>query len=288
MGNAWPVGPVMVTGATGTVGRSVVEQLLTAGRPVRTGVRNPATADLPPGVEVVRLDFTDRATVAPALAGAEGLFLMRPPAISDVGTALGPLVESAGAAGVSRVVALSVMGVNPAMPHWRMERMVRKAGLDLTALRPAYFAQNFVTAFGADIRRRSQLRLACGNGRLSFVDTRDVAAVAARVLAEPGRFDPGPVTLTGPEALSFEDVASVLSDALGRRVVYVAQSLRKRRRELRAEGLDPALVRVQLVIDATTRLGLAKKVTDDLPRILERPAGTLAQFVADYRAAWIT
>lgn len=110
-------GAVLVTGATGTVGRALVTELLAAGVPVRAGVRRPGQTDLPGGAEQVHLDFADPATAAPALAGVDRVFLMRPPAISDVRTALGPLVTAAARHGVRRVVVLSVMGVNPARPH---------------------------------------------------------------------------------------------------------------------------------------------------------------------------
>ena len=277
---------VLVTGATGTVGRALVTQLLAAGTPVRAGVLDPTTAELPPGAAPVRLDFRDPTTAAPALAGVDRLFLLRPPAISDVDAALGPLVRAAAQAHLRRVVVLSVMGVNPALPHWRMERMVRRAGLTMTALRPAYFAQNLLTAFGQELREHSRLRLACGRGRVSFVDTRDVAAVAARVLADPDGYPPGPRVLTGPAALDFTDVAGLLSDELGRPVRYAPCSLMERRRTLQAQGADPAYVRVQLVIDVTTRLGLAKKVTRGVQDMLGRPATSLAEFVHDHRDSW--
>lgn len=277
---------VLVVGATGTVGRPLVAELLGAGQQVRAGVRDPDRADLPAGAVPVRLDLDDPATVAPALGEADLLFLMRPPAMSDVRTGLGPLVAVA-ATQVRHVAVLSVLGVNPAMPHWHMEQMVRRAGLASTALRPAYFSQNLLTAFGDDLRRRSQLRLASGAGRVSFVDTRDVAAVAARVLLEPDRHGGAPLTLTGPEALTFHDAAALLTADLGRPVTYVRQTLLQRRRELRARGDAPGLLRVQLVIDITTRLGLAKQVTADVPRVLGRPATTLAEFVHDHRDAWL-
>ncbi len=116
---------------------------------------------------------------------------------------MGPLVRAAADAGVRRVVVLSVMGVNPALPHWRLERMVREHGLAMTELRPAYFAQNLLTALRADVREHARLRLACGSGRVSVVDTRDVAAVAAAVLREPDAYPVGPRTLTGPAALGW-------------------------------------------------------------------------------------
>lgn len=277
---------VLVTGATGTVGRALVSELLAAGETVRAGVRDPAAADLPSGAQPVRLDLLDPTTAAPALAGVDRLFLLRPPAISDVTTALGPLVHAAAAAGVRRVVVLSVMGVNPALPHWRMERMVQKAGLSMTALRPSYFAQNLLTAFGQELREHSRLRLACGSGRVSFVDTRDVAGVAARVLVDPDAHPAGPRTLTGPEALDFSQAAALLSDELGRQIRYEPCNLLTRRRTLREQGADPAYVRVQLVIDVTTRLGLAKRVTRGVEDVLGRPATTLGSFVHDHRDSW--
>jgi uncharacterized protein YbjT (DUF2867 family) len=283
-------GAVLVTGATGTVGRHLVTELLAAGQDVRAGSRDPAGAGLPPGAVPVRLDFTDAETVRSALDSVDRLFLLRPPAISDVRTALGPLIAAARASMVRQVVVLSVMGVNPLMPHWWMERMVRAAGLPFVALRPAYFAQNLLTTFGEDIRHRSELRLAAGTGRLSFIDARDVAAVAARILTDPDRLgqpQQRPLTLTGPQSLSFHDAAALLSTELGRTVRYVPQRLLDRRRELRAQNLAPTYVRVQLVIDITTRFGLASTVTADVPETLRRPARTLADFVRDHCAAWI-
>lgn len=287
-------GAVLVTGATGTVGRHLVAGLLAAGRQVHAGVRDPDHAELPHGAAPVRLDFTDPTTAAPALDGVDRVFLMRPPAISDVRAALGPLVTAAAQRGVRQVVALSVMGVNPLLPHWRMERMVHTAGLPLVALRPAYFAQNLLTAFGADIREHSELALAAGRGRVSFVDARDVAAAATVLLTNPTPTHPGPPgdptrrswTLTGQQALSFADAAALLSTELDRPVRYRALGLLAHRHLLRAQGLNPAYVRVQLVIDLTTRLGLAATLTPDITTILGRPPTTLATFLHDHRHAW--
>ena len=117
-------GSVLVTGATGTVGQALVADLLAAGVPVRAAVTD-LSAVLPAGAEPVRLDLLDPRTAAPALDGADRVFLLRPPAISDVDRASGPLVRAAAPSGVRRNVVLSVMGVNPAVPHWRTERPAR-------------------------------------------------------------------------------------------------------------------------------------------------------------------
>lgn len=279
-------GVVLVSGATGTVGRPLLDHLLAAGHHVRAAVRDPDTADLPAAVEVVRLDFNDPVTVGPAVAGVDRAFLMRPPAISDVATAMGPLITAAAAQQVRRIVVLSVMGVNPALPHWRMEQLVKASGVPMTALRPAYFAQNFLTAFGQDISLRSELPLASGNGKVSFIDTRDIAAVAAVVLSDLDAHGTDPLTLTGPQALTFTDAAGLFSEELRRPVRYLKQGLWQRRRQLRERGMEPGYVRVQLIIDITTRLGLAGKITQDVPLILGRPATTLQQFIHDHRDAW--
>ncbi|WP_353648735.1 NAD(P)H-binding protein [Nakamurella sp. A5-74] len=286
MAPAAGTGVVLVCGATGTVGRPLLEHLVVAGHHVRAAVRDPETAALPAAVEVVRLDFTDPATVGPAVAGVDRVFLMRPPAISDVATAMAPLITAAANQQVRRIVVLSVMGVNPALPHWRMEQLVKASGVPMTALRPAYFAQNFLTAFGQDISLRSELPLASGSGRVSFIDTRDIAAVAATVLSDLDGHGTDPLTLTGPQALTFTDAAGLFSRELRRPVRYLQQGLWQRRRQLRERGMDPAYVRVQLIIDITTRLGLVGKITQDIPRILGRPATTLQQFIHDHRDAW--
>lgn len=277
---------MLVTGATGTVGRHQVAALLAAGQEVRAGVRELPAAGVLEGVRPVRLDLSDPSTAVAALRGVDRLFLLRPPAITDVRAAFGPVVAAAARQQVRRVVVLSVMGVNPALPHWRLERLVHAAGLSCTALRPSYFAQNLITAFGEDLRVRSRLRLAAGQGRVSFIDVRDVAAVAALVLSDPDGHPAGPVTLTGPRALDFGAAASVLTAELGRPVTSLQQGLLVRRRELLAAGADPAYVWVQLVINLTTRLGLAGRVTQDVPRLLGRPATTLREFVRDHPAAW--
>jgi len=118
-------------------------------------------------------------------------------------------------------------------------------------------------------------------------DDGDVAEVAARILTDLHDHPVGPLTLTGPEALTFEAAATLLSAELGRPITYLRQSLRQRRRALQADGTPAAFVNVQLLIDMTTRLGLARRVTLDLARVLGRPAGSLARFVHDHRAAWL-
>lgn len=179
---------VLVTGATGTVGRDVARGLAEAGEAVRcatTSHGHRGSPDLPG--ESVAFDFTDPSTYGPALAGVDRIFLVRPPAISNVARDIRPFVLAAARRPIRLVVFLSLMGVNRVMPHWRIEQDLGAAGLPATMLRPAFFTQNLATAYRADIAEHDRIRLPAGSGRTSFVDTLDVARAAVVALRDPAR-----------------------------------------------------------------------------------------------------
>ena len=278
--------PALVTGATGNVGAPLLDSLARAERPaIAAGPSiDPDTPDTP--LAPRRFDFEDPATFGPALDGIGSVFLMRPPQIGDTKRFIRPFVSAMADAGVDHVVFLSLMGVNRVMPHWQVEQDLEDSTVPWTFLRPSFFSQNLTGAYGADIRDHDRIRLASGRGRTSFIDTRDVADVAALVLADPTAHVGHAYTLTGPAALGYSTVASMLSAALGRPIVYQPIGLLRYRSELRAQGLPGAFVNVQLLINVVARVGLAAKVDDTLPRLLGRPARTLQGFLDDHLDEW--
>ena len=275
---------MLVTGATGTVGRYVVDRLVEQGVPV---IR--AAHDVTGSVEgyTRRFDFAAANTWGPALEGVDRVFLMRPPAISDVKGVIRPFIAELARRGIRQTVVLSVMGVNPAMPHYRLEQDVKAAGLPATMLRPAFFMQNLETAYRDDIRDRDRIRLPAGAGKTSFVDTRDVADVAVAALAAPDVHAGHAYTLTGGAALNWNAVASLLSAELGRPINYEPISLITARSELRAAGFPSAYVNIQLLIHVVARLGLADTVNAEIPRLLGRAPRTLADYIHDTRHVWM-
>jgi uncharacterized protein YbjT (DUF2867 family) len=275
-------GAVLVTGPTGTVGASLLAHLRQRGVRAVAGVHTPRDG-LGDGVVV---DFERPSTFPAALTGVDRVFLLRPPAVSDTRRYIRPFIRAAQEHGVRHVVFLSVMGVNRLLPHWRVEQDLRASGMTWTFLRPSYFAQNLETAFRTDIRDHGLLRLAAGRGRTSFVDTRDVAEVAALALTDPAVHAGRVHTLTGPAALTWDEVASILSAELGRPVHHEPVGPLTRRRELRRAGYPPDYVAVQLVIDTVARLGLAARVTPAIEQLLHRPATPLTRYVHDRREAW--
>ena len=274
---------ILVTGATGTVGSGVCRELESQSVRVRAAVRTPDQFE---GVadEVVRFDFTDPTTYHETFAGADSMFLVRPPALSRVRRDIVPALAAAVGAGVDHVVFLSVIGAdrNPLVPHARIESWLDESGIETTHLRASFFMQNLLTEHRGEIET-GELCVPAGRGETSFVDARDVAAVGAKALTGPiaGAYD-----LTGPEALNYAEVAQILSRELSHEVQYRRPSLpRFVYQQYRSTG-DFRKAVVMAGIYTTARFGFAGRVTEDCGRLLEREPGDFETFVQDHRDEW--
>lgn len=279
---------ILVTGATGNVGRALVDCLVEMGAPVCAAVRDPQrTHDFSASVETVALDLADPTTYAPALTGVKRLFLMRPPAITDIEHTLKPFVAMATEMGVRHITFLSLLGAesNRFVPHYEVEQLLMAGGVPYTFLRAGFFMQNLDTTHRAEIRDRDELFIPAGQGKTAFIDVRDIAAVAAKTLTEVGHaYQAYP--LTGEESLTYDEVAEILSAQLGRRIRYANPNpVRFAWRHWRT-GEPLGYVGVMTMIYLTTRFGMAAKITPDVRRLLGRAPRTLRQYVADYTAVW--
>lgn len=283
-----PHGPIVVTGATGNVGLHVARRLVTEGVPVRIAARDPESAGtLVPGAEVVRFAFGDESTYAATFDGARSLFLVRPPQITAVKKRILPAIDAARAAGVRHVVFLSLQGAdrNRVVPHRRVEEHLAAHGPAWTFLRPSFFMQNLSTTHRRDIAVNDEVFVPAGRGRTSFVDTRDIADVAATVLTDPGHENRA-YELTGAEALSYGEIAEILSDVLGREIRYVDPSPWRFWRRIRGRGTAPGYVLVMIALYTVCRLGLAQRVTSEMEALLDRAPRTFREFARDYADAW--
>jgi uncharacterized protein YbjT (DUF2867 family) len=276
---------VLVTGATGTVGSLVCEALADRDCEARALARDPA--DAPAGADGVAFDFEKPETWGRAFDGGDSLFLVRPPAISRVGESLLPAVDAALRCGVEHVTLLSVLGAerNPLLPHRRIEKHLLDADCTHTFLRASFFMQNLDEVHAVDVREHSEIFVPAGDGETSFVDARDIADVAAVTLLEPGH-ENAAYDITGAEALTYEEVAAVFTEVLGREVTYPDPSVLAFARRMRGRGESPGFVAAMLVIYTTARFGLAGRVTDDTARLLGREPRSLREYVGDYAPAF--
>lgn len=272
---------VLVTGATGTVGSAVVEQLADRSVRVRMAARDTAAVDPRDGVETVGFDFERPETWGATLADVDRLFLVRPP---NVG--VGRLKEFADAAarvGVLHVVYLSVLGAekNPLVPHYRMERHLESADVAHTFLRAANFMQNFSEIHREDVVERGEIYVPAGDDETGFVDARDVAAVGVAALTEPGHENRA-YDVTGPEALDCYEIAEAFTDILGRLISYPEPSIPRFVWRMRSRGVPYPMIGVMVVLYTVTRLGRSGRVSDDARRVLGREPRSIREFVEDY------
>jgi len=279
---------ILLTGASGTVGREVAKRLAQRGTPARLALRDPSRgvegADV---LERVRFDFHDPSGFDKALEGVDRVFLLRPPQLANVKRDFDPFLLAMLRADVRRVVFLSVRGAerNPLLPHRRIEKLLERSGLAWTHLRPNDFMQNFATVHRDDIRDRGEIWAPAGEGRTSFVDARDVADAAAAVLTGEGH-ERRAYPLTGPEALTMDQAAATLSLVLGRPVRYRNPGVLAFLRHALAAGRPLAMGLVMTGVYTVSRLGLAAGVSPELERLLGRPPTPLRRFAEDYASTW--
>ncbi len=281
--------PVLVTGATGNTGRAIVDELARRGTPVRAMVRAGADrAKLPAGIPVAVADFDDPASIAAALDGAERAYLVTPSS-ERAEEQQRRFADLAATAGVRHLVVLSQLAADEHSPvrflryHAAVEQHVRDLGIPFTFLRPNLFFQGLL-AFAGPIAAEGRFYAPIGDATVSAVDVRDIAAVAAVTLTEPGH-EGAIYTLTGPAAVTHAQIATALTDALGREVTFTdvppdafADSLR---------GILPPWQVDGLLEDyAHYRRGEAAAVSPAVTEITGRPPTDAWQFARDYAPAF--
>jgi uncharacterized protein YbjT (DUF2867 family) len=276
---------ILVTGATGTVGSALIKRLSARGENVRAFVRNAQHKISFPGVEFVQGDFREPASFVAALEGVDRLFLLIPSS-TEVEGQQKAFVDAAKKRKVRHIVNLSQLGANKKSKgrfqryHGVVENYIRKSGLAFTFLRPNLFMQALLK-FRSTISSQGALYAPAGEGRVSLVDVRDIAAVAERALSDPGH--QGKIyTITGPQALTHGEIAAELSEALGKPIRHVDISPEKMRDTLLSFGMPPWQVDGIIEDYEQYRNGEAAEVTSAVKDVTGREPHTFAEFARDY------
>lgn len=279
------MGKVLVTGATGNIGKYVVSELIKKGEAVKAALFNVEKGEL--DCEKVQFDFLNKATFDDALKDVDRIFLVRPPQLADPKKDMRPFLDAVRAKGIKQVVFVSLLGVekNPIVPHRKIEDMIREMAIPYTFLRPGFFMQNLSTTHQEEIRARDEIFVPVGKAKTSFIDTRDIGAVAAQCFVDEKHIFQS-YTLTGNEAIDYYEVAKILSEVLGRNINYKNPGLLKFRRETINRGIKKEFANVMTMLYLLTRMGTAEKVTDDLEKVLQRKPISFKQFACDHKGIW--
>lgn len=278
--------PILVTGATGKIGREVVRQLTAEGRAVRALVRSPEKGSTLErlGVQVAYGDFSRPESVAEALRGVEGLFLLSP-VHESLATREAEIIAMAKRAGIRHVALLSGRGASLESPsalirmHAQSEQTLRESGLGYTILRPDYFMQNLL-GYASSIRARGGFESTFIEAPLCMIDCRDIASVAVAALTEEGH-DGQSYELTGPEALSPLQAAERLTLGLGKPISCAEITPERLAAGLAAMGVPRWLVND---LTATPKPGAPLEPTTVVADILHRPPLSLDRFIQDNAA----
>jgi len=280
---------ILVTGATGTVGRELVAELASRGGKVRVLSRHPAAATFPAGVETVSADLGHPETLAPALAGVERVFVL---ATGSARLAHETnLVAAARQAGAARLVKLSALTAADQTAgdiitgwHRAAEQAVAGSGLSWTILRPGAFMSNTL-AWAGMIKHQGQVFAPFGSVKTAAIDPADIAAAAATALLQDGH-DGRTYPLSGPELISARDQAGALSAALGRQLGFTEIPAGAARQRMIQAGLPHQVADAVLATQASAGTGPAAEIRPTVPQLTGRPARTYRDWVIRHLAAF--
>jgi uncharacterized protein YbjT (DUF2867 family) len=277
---------ILVTGASGNAGGTVLREVLKTGKPVKAMYRSPEdAAKSPENVEAVIADFADKPSLARALKGVDSVYLVCSP-VRELVDLEGNMLDACRESGVRHVVLNSALGAEDypkSFPGWhrKVEDKLKSSGLESVILRPNSFMQNILMYYAPSIRAQGAFYAAMGEARISFIDVRDIAAVAAQALTS-SKHVATTYELNGPEALTYSGLAEKISRASGRTVRYVDIPVERQRQAMLDQGMPEWQVTALLDLQAYYTGGKGGAVDEVLANLLGRAPTTMDQFLAEF------
>lgn len=284
---------ILITGATGNVGLETLKILVEKYAhlaEIYAAVYNTEEAKKYisyKDVSFLHLDFTNQQTFDSALSGMDKVLLVRPPQLSDVKKIFTPFIRAVKEQNISHIVFLSLQGVenNTLTPHYKIEKLIQNNYIPYTFLRPSFFMQNLTTTHRQEIKEKNEIFIPAGKGKTNFVDVRDIAEVAAKVLTNDEHLNKA-YELTGPESLDYYQIAEVISKQVNRKINYKNPSLfsfiiRKKR-----EGYTVPYIIVMMALYTIAKIGKAAGYSPELEQLLGRPPRSFYKFASDFKEVW--
>lgn len=278
---------ILITGATGNVGYETIRELvqMEGKHKIIAGDYNLDRAQDKlaefKNLEFRKIDFTDASTFTDALDNVDIVFLLRPPQLADIPKYFEPFMDQMTKKGVQKIVFLSVHGVEEQekIPHHKIEKLIFSKQLEYVFLRPGYFMQNLTTTLIREIKEKDKIFIPTGRLKFNWVDARDIGAVAAHILHDFDRYRNDAFEITGQEFLSFKEVAEILSEILGRNIIYESPNLLKFYFSKRKQGLSSAMIYVMIMLHYLPRF---KKNEPRLTTTVKKIAGSEPHRLKDF------
>jgi uncharacterized protein YbjT (DUF2867 family) len=283
---------ILVTGASGNIGSEVVKQLLSDAPEVSIKAavhssQNVKKVKYDDRVKVIQIDYKEPETVREALNGVDKLFLLTPDVPNAADLASNVVIE-AKKAGIRHIMKQSVMGANLEADvgtmrlHRQAEKVIEQSGIPFTFLRPNEFMQNFVNFHSPSIRENNAFYVPLEDAKVSLVDVRDIAAVAVKSLTDEDRHKNKTYLITGPEALSYHQVAEILSNTTGRKINYVNISDEEARAAMKEMGMSDWLINTVSELSDYFRKGKASEISPAVDEVTGNKPISFSQFANDY------
>ena len=279
---------ILITGASGTVGGAVLAEVEKAGLEFKAMYRSESDArKAPPSVTTVLADFANPPSLSSAMAGVDSLFLVCSP-VRELVALESNAIDAARESGVRHVLLNSALGAGDypkSFPSWhrQVEDKLKSSGLAFTILRPNSFMQNILAYNAPSIRAQSAFYAAMGNARLSYLDVRDIAEAAAKILAAPSAHAGKTYELNGPQAVCNAEIARRISLVAGRSVQFVDIPEPAQRKSMLELGMPEWQVDALLDLQRYYTGGQGGEVDDVLPNLLGHAPMTLDQFLHEFR-----
>jgi uncharacterized protein YbjT (DUF2867 family) len=283
---------VLVTGATGTVGSEVVRQLSSEASSynIKAGIHSIKNADRVEQydrVKAVQIDYDKQEGLESAFKDVDKLFLLTHPS-PKTSEHESNLITEAKKSGIKHIVKQSIMGadlgadIEAMRLHRQAEILIEESGIPYTFLRPNEFMQGFINFQGSTIKSNNAFYIPAENAKVSFVDARDITAIAVKALVDGDKHHNRNYVITGPEALSYHQAAEILSNATGKKIDYVNISEEDTRTALKETGMDDWLINTILDLYRVYRKGYASEVSSAVEEVTGRKATTFVEFARDY------
>jgi uncharacterized protein YbjT (DUF2867 family) len=287
---------ILVTGATGTVGSEVVKQLSrdASNYNIKAGVHsieNAKKVQQYDRVKAVQIDYDKQEGLETAFKDVDKLFLLTHPS-SKSAEHESNLITKAKKSGIRHIVKQSIMGadlkavIEAMRLHRQTEKLIEESGIPYTFLRPNEFMQGFINFQGSTIKSNNAFYIPAEGAKVSFVDARDIAAVAVKALMSGHKHNNKTYLITGPEALSYYQAAEILSNATDKKISYVNVSDEEARGAMKEAGMNDWLINTISELYSYYRKGIASQVSSDVDEVTGKKPTTFAQFAKDYVEAF--